>query len=128
MHFFPISTPTVALSLSDEGLCLVEIKKHWRKSSLRHIARLPLSPGSLTLSSTKPNIANFDEVLAQLKALAKPYRRPISIALSLPDICARTSIFDFASFPTKKPEASPPVFLFLYVLECAVINFHRDSF
>ena len=104
MHFFPISAPTVALSLSDEGLCLVEIKKHWRKSSLRHIARLPLSPGSLTLSSTKPNIANFDEVLAQLKALAKPYRRPISIALSLPDICARTSIFDFASFPTKKPE------------------------
>jgi hypothetical protein len=104
MHFFPISAPTVALSLSDEELCLVEIKKQWRKSSLRHIARLPLSPGVLRLSSTKPNIANSDEFLTQLKALAKPYRRPISIALSLPDICARTSIFDFASFPTKKPE------------------------
>ena len=104
MHFFPISAPTVALSLSDEELCLVEIKKHWRKSSLRHITRLPLSPGVLTLSSTKLNIANSDEFLTQLKALAKPYRRPISIALSLPDICARTSIFDFASFPTKKPE------------------------
>lgn len=104
MHFFPISAPTVALSLSDEGLCLVEIKKHWRKSSLRHIARIPLSRGVLTLSSTKLNIAHPDEFLTQLKALAKPYRRPISIALSLPDICARTSIFDFASFPTKKPE------------------------
>lgn len=104
MHFFPISAPTVALSLSNEELCLVEIKKHWRKSSLRHITRLPLSPGVLTLSSTKLNIANTDEFLTQLKALAKPYRRPISIALSLPDICARTSIFDFASFPTKKPE------------------------
>lgn len=104
MQFFPISTPTVALSLSDEGLCLVEIKKHWRKSSLRHIARLPLSTGVLTLSSTKLNIAKSDEFLTQLKALVKPFRRPISIALSLPDICARTSIFDFASFPTKKPE------------------------
>lgn len=104
MHFFPISAPTVALSLSDEGLCLVEIKKHWRKRSLRHIARRPLSPGALTLSSTKLNIANPDEFLTQLKALVKPYRRPLSIALSLPDICARTSIFDFASFPTKKPE------------------------
>jgi hypothetical protein len=104
MHFFPISAPTVALSLSDEGLCLVEIKKHWRKRSLRHIARLPLSPGVLTLSSTKLNIANPDEFLTQLKALVKPYRRPLSMALSLPDICARTSIFDFASFPVKKPE------------------------
>ncbi len=104
MHFFPISAPTVALSLSDGGLCLVEIKKHWRKMSLRHIARGPLSPGVLTLSSTKLNIANPDEFLTQLKALVKPYRRPLSIALSLPDICARTSIFDFASFPAKKPE------------------------
>ncbi|MDR4461736.1 MAG: hypothetical protein MRJ67_14655 [Nitrospirales bacterium] len=104
MKFFPISAPTVALSLSDNGLCLVEIKKHWRKRSIRNIARLPLSPGALTLSSTKLNIANPDEFLTQLKALVKPYRRPLSIALSLPDICARTSIFDFASFPTKKPE------------------------
>lgn len=104
MHFFPISAPTVSLSISEEGLCLVEIKKHWRKRSLRHIARRPLSPGTLTLSSAKPNIANPNEFLTQLKALVKPYRRPLSIALSLPDICARTSIFDFASFPTKKPE------------------------
>ncbi|MCA9500894.1 MAG: hypothetical protein KC588_16995, partial [Nitrospira sp.] len=104
MQFFPISAPIVALSLSDNGLCLVEIKKHWRKRSIRNIARLPLSPSALTLSSTKLNIANPDEFLTQLKALVKPYRRPLSIALSLPDICARTSIFDFASFPTKKPE------------------------
>lgn len=104
MHFFPISAPTVALSISEDGLCLVEIKKSWRKKTLRHIARRPLSPGALTLSSAKPNIANPNEFLTQLKTLVKPYRRPLSIALSLPDICARTSIFDFASFPTKKPE------------------------
>jgi len=104
MHFFPISSPTVALSLTEEALCLVEVKRHWRKTSLRHIARLPLSPGVLKLSSAKPNIANPDEFLTRLKALVKPYRRPLSIALSLPDMCARTSIFDFASFPTKKPE------------------------
>ena len=104
MQFFPISTPTVALSISEEALCLVEIKKHWRKTSLRHIARLPLSPGVVKLSSAKPNIANPDEFLTQLKALVKPYRRPLSIVLSLPDMCARTSIFDFASFPAKKPE------------------------
>ncbi|HBP87290.1 MAG TPA: hypothetical protein PKK23_11455 [Nitrospirales bacterium] len=104
MHFFPIKSPTVALSFSEEALCLVEIKKHWRKSSLRHIAKLPLSPGVLKLSSAKPNITNTDEFLTQLKALVKPYRHPLSIVLSLPDICARTSIFEFASLPTKKPE------------------------
>ena len=104
MQFFPIRTPTVALSLSEEAIYLVEINKHWRKTSLRNITSLPLSPGALKLSSAKPNIANPDEFLTQLKALIKPYRRPLSIVLSLPDMCARTSIFDFASFPTKKPE------------------------
>lgn len=104
MHFFPLSIPTVALSLSEEGLCLVEVNKHWRKTSLRHIAGLPLSPDVLKLSSAKPNIVNPDEFLTLLKALVKPYRRPLSIVLSLPDICARMNIFDFASFPTKKPE------------------------
>ena len=104
MHLFPISTPTVALSISEEALCLVEIKKHWRKSTLQHTTRLPLSPGVVKLSSAKLNIEKPDEFLTQLKMLVKPYRRPLSIVLSLPDICARTSIFDFASFPTKKPE------------------------
>lgn len=104
MHLFPISTPTFALSLSEEALCLVEIKKHWRKTLLHHVAQVPLSQGVVKLSSAKPNIENPDEFLLQLKTLVEPYSRPLSIVLSLPDLCARTSIFDFSTFPTKKQE------------------------
>ncbi len=104
MHLFPISSPTLALTISEEALCLVEIKKHWRKTLLHHVTQIPLPQGVLKLSSAKPNIENPEEFLIQLKALVKPYTRPLSIVLSLPDLCARLSIFDFSTFPTKKQE------------------------
>jgi hypothetical protein len=104
MRFFPISSPTFALSISEEALCLVEIKKQWRKTLLHHVKRVPLPQGVIKLSSAKPNIENPEEFLIQLKILVEPLNRPVSIVLSLPDLCARTSVFDFSTFPTKKQE------------------------
>lgn len=104
MHLFPISTPIFALSISEEALCLVEIKKQWRKTLLHQVTRVPLPQGVVKLSAAKPNIENPEEFLAKIKALVKPGKRPLSIALSLPDLCARTSVFDFSTFPTKKQE------------------------
>ncbi|MDH5574687.1 MAG: hypothetical protein OEY80_04325 [Nitrospirota bacterium] len=104
MRLFPISTPTLALSISEEALCLVEIKTQWRKRLLHQVRSVPLSPGVVKLSSAKPNIENPEEFLTQFKTLVEPYHRPLSIVLSLPDLCARTSVFDFSSFPTNKQE------------------------
>jgi hypothetical protein len=104
MRLFPISTPTLALSISEEALCLVEIKKQWRKSLLHHVTRVPLPEGVVKLSSAKGNIENPEEFLNHLKTLVEPFNRPLSIVLSLPDLCARTSVFDFSTFPTKKQE------------------------
>ncbi len=104
MHLFPISTPTLALSISEEALCLVEIKKQWRKTLLHQVTRVPLPEGVVKLSSAKANIENPEEFLTHFKALVEPYNRPLSIVLSLPDLCARTSVFDFSTFPTKKQE------------------------
>jgi hypothetical protein len=104
MRLFPISTPTVALSISEEALCLVEVKKQWRKPLLHQVTRVPLPSGVVKLSSTKANIENPEEFLIHFKSLVKPYSRPLSIVLSLPDLCARTSVFDFSTFPTKKQE------------------------
>jgi len=104
MRLFPISTPTLALSISEEALCLVEIKKQWRKTLLHQVKSVPLSQGIVRLSSAKPNIENPEEFLTQFKTLVEPYHRPLSIVLSLPDLCARTSVFDFSTFPTKKQE------------------------
>jgi hypothetical protein len=104
MRLLPISRATVALSISEEALCLVEIKRQWRKSLLHQVTRVPLSQGVIKLSSAKPNIENQEEFLTQIKSLVEPYTRPLSIVLSLPDLCARTSIFDFSTFPTKNQE------------------------
>jgi hypothetical protein len=104
MRLFPIATPQLALSISEEALCLVEIQKQWRKSLLHHVTRVPLPQGVVKLSSAKPNIENPQEFLTHLQTLVEPYNRPLSIVLSLPDLCARTSVFDFSTFPTKNQE------------------------
>ena len=104
MRLFPISPPTLALSVSEEALCLVEIKRQWRKTLLHQVRSVTLPRGVVRLSSAKPNIESPEEFLTQIKTLVEPYHRPLSIVLSLPDLCARTSVFDFSSLPTKKQE------------------------
>ena len=52
----------------------------------------------------KPNIQKMDVFITQLRTLTESIKKPTSIALSLPDLCARTCVFDFATFPTKKSE------------------------
>ena len=102
MNLFPINQPTVALSISEEALHLVEVKKSWRRTTLEEVKRVSLPSGVIRLSSAKPNIENMETFVEQLGILAEPLKTPISIALSLPDLCARTSVFDFSTFPAKK--------------------------
>ncbi len=104
MKFSPLQQPTLALSISEDALCLVEVKKSWRTTTLREIQKVPLPAGVIRLSSAKPNIENMEVFVEQLRILAEPLKKPTSLALSLPDLCARTSIFDFSTFPTKKSE------------------------
>ncbi len=104
MNLFPINQPTLALSISEDSLCLVEVKKSWRTTTLKEIQKVPLPSGVIRLSSAKPNIENMEVFVEQLRILAKPLKKPTSLALSLPDLCARTNIFDYSTFPTKKSE------------------------
>ena len=104
MNLFPIKQPTLALSISEEALHLVEVKKSWGKTTFQEVKRVLLPSGVIRLSSAKPNIENMETFVEQLRILAKPLKKPVSIALSLPDLCARTSVFDFSTFPAKKTE------------------------
>ena len=104
MNLFPIKQPTLALSISEEALHLVEVKKSWGKTTFQEIKSVPLPSGVIRLSSAKPNIENMETFVEQLRILADPLKKPVSIALSLPDLCARTSVFDFSTFPAKKTE------------------------
>ena len=102
MNLFPINQPTLALSISEDALFLVEVKKSWRSTTFQEVKRVALPSGVIRLSSAKPNIENMETFVEQLRILVEPLKRPISIALSLPDLCARTSVFDFSTSPTKK--------------------------
>ncbi len=104
MNIFPIQKPALAISVTEESLCLVEVKVQWRKKKLHQIKRVPLEPGTLKLSSAKANIEKMEEFVAQLRMLIEGYSTPVSVALSLPDLCARTSVFDFSNFPTAKKD------------------------
>ena len=104
MRLFPIQKPTLALSLSEDSLCLVNITQKWRKTTIQQVKSIPLPAGVVHLSSAKPNIENIKTFVDQLRTLVKPFKKPLSIAISLPDLCARTSVFDFANFPIKKSE------------------------
>jgi len=102
MNLFPIKQPTLALSISEEALFLVEVKKSWRRTTFQEVKRVSLPSGVIRLSSAKPNIENMETFVEQLRILMEPLKAPIS--LSLPDLCARTSVFDFSTFPAKKNE------------------------
>jgi len=104
MNIFPINQPTLALSISEETLRLVEVKKTWRTTTLQQVKSVPLPAGVIRLSSAKPNIDNMETFVEQLRILTEPLKKPVSIAISLPDLCARTSVFDFSTFPTKKSD------------------------
>ena len=104
MNLFPINQPTLALSISEEALHLVEVKKTWRRTTFQEVKRVSFPSGVIRLSSAKPNIENMETFIEQLRILVEPLKTPVSIALSLPDLCARTSVFDFSTFPTKIKE------------------------
>ena len=102
MKLFPLKQPTVALSITEESLCLVEVKESWKSTKLKEVNKVSLPSGVIHLSSAKLNILNMDLFVEHLRTLTKSIKKPMSIALSLPDLCARTSVFDFSTFPTKK--------------------------
>ncbi len=104
MNFFPMKKPALALSVSEEDLCLVSMSTTWRKRTLEHVNRIPLPSGVIRLSSAKPNILEPDIFLDHLQTLVASVPKPISLAICLPDLCARTSVFEFSTFPTKTRE------------------------
>ena len=104
MNLLPLSNPHGGLSISEEALCLVEMNHGWRHRSFKQVTRIPLSSGLLKLSSAKPNILQLTEFKDQLRQIRQSKRTPLPVAVSLPDLCARTTIFEFSHFPKKVAE------------------------
>ncbi|MGE0472841.1 MAG: hypothetical protein AB7P17_04340 [Nitrospirales bacterium] len=101
MNLLPFTSPAWGLSICEDVLCFVEIKKGWRQPSFQQLKRIPLPSGMLKLSSAKPNILQTTEFIELLRQTGQTLSTPLPVALSLPDLCARTSIFEFSQFPHK---------------------------
>ena len=67
MNLFPINQPTLALSISEDTLRIVEVKKFWRTTTLQHVNSVALPSDLIRLSSAKPNIDNMDTFIEQLR-------------------------------------------------------------
>lgn len=104
MNLLPLTRPTCGLSITEDALCLVEVGKGWRRKPFKRMMRIPLPPGLLKLSSAKLNILQSTEFQNCLQEVAAKLKTPASVTLSLPDLCARTTIFEFAQFPSKSKE------------------------
>lgn len=104
MKLSPLQQPTVAISISEDALFVTKVKKSWRTTTLKDVKKVLLPPGTIRLSSAKLNIENMLVFKQHLGIAIESFPKPVSIALSLPDLCARTSVFEFSTFPGKKSE------------------------
>ncbi|WP_454062221.1 hypothetical protein [Candidatus Nitrospira salsa] len=102
--YLPMTKASIGLSITRDSLCLVEVRRSWHRVTCRHIAETLLPPGCLRLSPARPNIENMKEFVNSLSTLMKHCKLPKSVALSLPDICGRTTILTFPSYPAKQSE------------------------
>jgi hypothetical protein len=97
----------LGISISDDKLGLVEVRRGWNKPSLRRYAERPLPAGLLRLSASEPNVSDVSALARELSALLDGQRkvaRPAPIALSLPALCALVALFDFDTLPKKPSE------------------------
>ncbi len=104
MTLFPMTNATLGLSITRDSLCLVEVKRGLSGTRCRSIAEQQLPPDVLRLSPAKLNIENQPEFVRCLRDLLKGFSLPQPVALSLPDLCGRTTVLSFSSFPSKPAE------------------------
>ena len=107
MKLFPFKKPTLGLSIGANKLALAEARRGWREPSLRRCVERALPAGLLKLSSSEPNVTDVSALAKEFSALIEGqgrYARPVPIALTLPDLCARVALYEFDALPRKPSE------------------------
>ncbi|RMH07744.1 MAG: hypothetical protein D6704_04570 [Nitrospirae bacterium] len=100
----PFSRPRYGLSITANTLCWVEVSSGIRKSGIHRIEEHPLPSGLIHPSPLAPNVAKVDELAKIFKTSLPQRKHPCSIAVSLPDLCARTLVFELAQLPASSRE------------------------
>jgi hypothetical protein len=103
MKLFPFKKPALGISIGASRLALVELRRGWRASALRRCTERPIPDGVIRLSATEANVTDVPALAKELSALVDA-RRPVPVALSLSDLCARVAVFEFETLPQKPAE------------------------
>ncbi len=99
MTFFPFARPKTGLYVTAESLSLAYVNRRLGHQSFGGCIEQPLPVGSIQLSPVEPNILDHEQVVNSLHAAVGQKNGPQSIALCLPDLCARTTLLEMASLP-----------------------------
>ncbi len=107
MTLFPFRRPSIGLNIGARSLSLIEIRRDWGRgrqgAGLRRCSERDLPDGLVRLSASAPNVSDVAALAREIRALWGG-RRPVSVALTLPDLCTRIALFDFEALPSKTAE------------------------
>ncbi|MGH7164334.1 MAG: hypothetical protein ACREIS_02275 [Nitrospiraceae bacterium] len=111
LTLFPIQRPRLGLSIDARTLSMLEVQRDWRRGwrdiDVRLCGERTLPAGLVTLSATELNVSDVAALAGEVRALrgnARNALRVASVALSLPDLCARVALFEFEVWPNKPAE------------------------
>src|SRR5262249_53002023 len=92
--------PSMAFEISEAGIAAARI------GARAELDFQPLTPGVITVSPIKENVADPDEFVFAVRSLAgtQSARKRKDVALILPDYCARMTVLDFDQFPSDPKE------------------------
>ena len=99
MRLFPFTRPRTGLYFSTDTVCVGHLRHGPGGPALGSYHKHPLPPGSIRLSPIEQNVAASDHLLSALHSTFSPTRRPHSVAVCLPDPCARMAVLEFTSLP-----------------------------
>lgn len=104
MTLFPFTRPKAGLYVTGEMLYVARLNRRLGYQSFGGTIEQPLPAGSIRLSPVEPNILEREQFVNGLHAAFGRHKGAQSIALCLPDLCARTTILEMASLPKNSKE------------------------
>jgi hypothetical protein len=103
-RFFEPRLPAVACEISRQAVSMVRLDSK-QSNVIDRFAVIPLPPGLIVPSLTKPNIASVpDFVTAMKSAIAKAEAKSMKMSLAIPDASAKSAIYVMDTLPSSESE------------------------
>lgn len=104
MILLPLTRPQTSLYFSTDTFCFGQIRHGPGAPTFKKYRENALPRGTIRLSPIEQNVASPEYLLPIVQANLHAHARPLSIALCLPDLLARTTILELDSLPRKKKD------------------------